>query len=105
MKTIITAMVLVVGMSASGWAAAAGDAAAGQKVFNKVCKMCHATGMMGAPKLGSSKDWDPRVKQGEDTLVQHAIHGYKKMPAKGHCRTCSDQEIANAVAYMLSKLK
>jgi len=105
MKTIVTAAVLVVGIMSSSWASAGGDAVAGEAVFNKVCKMCHGTGMMGAPKLGDKKSWGPRVEQGEMKLTQHAIQGFNKMPPKGNCRTCSDEDIANAVAYMLSKLK
>ena len=105
MKTIVTAAVLVAGMLSSSWAYAGGDAAAGEAVFNKVCKMCHGTGMMGAPKLGDMKSWGPRVEQGEMKLTQHAIDGFNKMPARGTCKSCSDEDIANAVAYMLSKLK
>jgi len=105
MKAIVTAAVLVVGILSSSGASAGGDAAAGEAVFNKVCKMCHGTGMMGAPKLGDMKSWGPRVEQGEMTLTQHAIEGYKKMPPRGTCKSCSDEDIANAVAYMLSKLK
>ena len=61
--------------------------------------------MMGAPKAGDSKSWGDRVKQGEATLTQHAINGFNKMPPKGNCKSCSDEDIADAVAYMLSQLK
>jgi cytochrome c5 len=104
MKTIVTAVVLVAGMVSWNWAAAAGDPAAGEAVFNHVCKMCHGTGMMGAPKLGDQAVWTSRVEQGESKLTEHAINGIRKMPPRGNCKTCSDDDIANAVAYMLSKL-
>ncbi len=105
MKTVVTAVVLVAGMLSWGGASAKGDVAAGEAVFNRVCKMCHATGMMGAPKLGDRAAWKDRIEQGEDKLTEHAITGIRKMPARGTCKSCSDQDIANAVAYMLSKIK
>jgi cytochrome c5 len=105
MKTIVTAAVLIAGMLSWNLAAAAGDAAAGEAVYNRVCKMCHNSGMMGAPKLGDKEAWSPRVEQGASKLTEHAITGIRKMPARGTCKTCSDEDIANAVAYMMSKVK
>lgn len=105
MKTIVTAVVLVTGMMSWGAAAAAGDAAAGKAVYNRVCKMCHATGMMGAPKLGDKAAWSARIEQGAAKLTEHAITGIRKMPPRGTCKSCSDKDIANAVAYMMSKAK
>lgn len=77
----------------------------GQHRYEETCKMCHETGLADAPKFGNKKDWEPRIAQGVDTLVQHALHGYKAMPAKGGCSTCSDDEIKKAVEYMVSKAK
>jgi len=105
MKTIVTAAVVVAGMLSWGMAAAAGDAAAGEAVYNHVCKMCHTSGMMGAPKLGDRAAWSARIEQGAAKLTEHAITGIRKMPARGTCKTCSDDDIANAVAYMMSKVK
>ena len=105
MKKIITAVVFVSGILSWGLAAAEGDAAAGEAVFNRTCKMCHGTGMMGAPKVGDHAAWSARVEQGASKLTQNAINGIRKMPARGNCKSCSDEDIANAVAYMLSKLK
>ena len=105
MKTMLTAAVLVVGMMSFGVATAGGDAAAGEKVFNHVCKMCHGSGIMGAPKLGDKEGWAERAKQGEATLTDHALVGYRKMPPRGTCKKCTDEEIANAVAYLISRAK
>jgi cytochrome c5 len=105
MKTIVTAAVVVAGMLSWGVATAAGDAAAGETVYKHVCKMCHASGMMGAPKLGDAAAWSSRIEQGAAKLTEHAINGIRKMPARGTCKTCSDEDIANAVAYMISKAK
>ncbi|MBK8535698.1 MAG: cytochrome c5 family protein [Candidatus Competibacteraceae bacterium] len=55
----------------------------GQEVYNKVCAACHAVGVLNAPKVGAKDQWDPRVAQGLDTLVTHAVTGIRAMPAKG----------------------
>lgn len=105
MKTIVTAVVLIVGILSWDLAAAEGDAAAGEAVYNHVCKMCHSSGMMGAPKLGDRAAWGARVELGASKLAHNAITGIRKMPPRGTCKSCSDEDIANAVAYMLSKVK
>lgn len=77
----------------------------GEDVFKTTCTICHSAGVAGAPKFGSKADWAPRIAQGKPVLYQHALQGFKGMPAKGTCATCSDKEIKNAVDYMVSKAK
>lgn len=81
----------------------------GKAVFDASCKMCHATGVAGAPKLGDKADWDARRKQGIDTLVQHATTGFKGakgfMPPRGGNPALSDADIRAAVQYMLDAAK
>jgi len=72
----------------------------GEEVYKAVCAMCHATGLMNAPKFGDKAQWEPRVKQGYDTLVTHANKGIRTMPAKGGNPSLSDAEVAGAVKYM-----
>ncbi|MGN6701507.1 MAG: c-type cytochrome, partial [Burkholderiaceae bacterium] len=55
----------------------------GEEVYKAVCSACHATGAAGAPKVGDNGAWAPRIAEGYDTLVSHAIHGIRAMPAKG----------------------
>lgn len=105
MRVIVSTLVLVAGMLSMNFAAAAGDAAAGEAVYNRACKMCHGSGMMGAPKVGDAKDWEARVPQGSSKLIQHTLEGFNQMPPRGACKSCSDEDLANAVAYMLSQLK
>ncbi len=78
--------------------AAAGKS--GEEVYKSVCAMCHAAGLMNAPKFGDKAQWEPRIKQGYDTLVTHATHGIRMMPAKGGNPALSDAEVAGAVKYM-----
>lgn len=81
-------------------AATAGVAKTGKEVYDSVCMMCHAAGMMESPKFGDKGQWAARIDQGYDTLVSHAINGIRMMPAKGGNPSLSDEEVANAVKYM-----
>jgi cytochrome c5 len=80
--------------------AAAATGKSGEEVYKAVCAMCHATGLMSAPKFGDKEQWGPRVAQGYDTLVSHAVNGIRAMPAKGGNPSLSDAEVAAAVKYM-----
>lgn len=75
----------------------------GEAVFTAVCAACHATGAAGAPKAGDAGAWAARIKQGYDTLVQHAVQGIRAMPAKGGNPDLDDIEVARAVVYMTNQ--
>jgi cytochrome c5 len=89
--------------------AADGDPEAGQKIHQQACAACHGIGVAGAPKTGDKDAWAARIEQGMDTLVKHAIEGYTGesgvMPPKGGFSNLSDQEVADAVAYMVKQAK
>jgi cytochrome c5 len=72
----------------------------GEEVYKTVCLMCHQAGMLNAPKFGDTQAWAPRIAQGYEVLVQHAIKGIRSMPAKGGNASLSDNEVASAVLYM-----
>ncbi|EUJ09748.1 cytochrome c5 [Methylophilaceae bacterium 11] len=72
----------------------------GEEVVKAVCSMCHAAGLMESPKLGDKGQWAPRIAQGYETLVKHAIEGIRNMPARGGNPDLSDTEVASAVAHM-----
>ena len=75
----------------------------GEEVVNSVCMMCHGAGVMGAPKIGDKASWAPRIAQGYETLVQHAIKGVRMMPPKGGNAALTDDEVAAAVAHMANQ--
>lgn len=81
--------------------AAASGPRSGADVYGKSCVACHGVGVMGAPKLGDNNDWAPRIEQGFDTLLSHAIKGFNAMPPKGTCGNCSDDEIKAAIEHMI----
>ena len=73
----------------------------GEQVYQSVCKTCHEAGVAGAPKLGDNAAWAPRLKQGAETLYDHAIKGTAKgMPPKGGNSDLADVEVQRAVAFM-----
>ncbi|MGF1738800.1 c-type cytochrome [Photobacterium satsumensis] len=76
----------------------------GDTVYGTFCAACHGTGVMGAPKIGDSTDWSPRLAKGNDVLADHAINGFNAMPAKGSCMDCSDDEIIAAIDHMIEGL-
>lgn len=84
------------------------DLAKGKKVFDDNCAACHNAGMNGAPKPGQKADWEARVGQGMDVMIKKSIEGYTgkdgaMMPAKGGNPALSDQEVGDAVAFMVSE--
>jgi len=75
----------------------------GDKIYHTYCIACHSSGAAGAPRLGSAREWQPRIAKGMDTLVKHSIEGLGAMPPKGFCSDCSDEELAHVTQYMVDK--
>jgi cytochrome c5 len=75
----------------------------GEDVYKSTCSACHATGAAGSPKFGDPSAWSPRIAQGYDTLLSHALNGLRAMPAKGGNPDLDDVEVARAVVYMANQ--
>lgn len=71
----------------------------GQQVFEAQCTACHTSGAAGAPKVGDTAAWAPRIKTGYDTLLNSVLKGKGNMGAQGG-GDFSDFEIARAVVYL-----
>ncbi|MBL4743356.1 MAG: c-type cytochrome [Cycloclasticus sp.] len=78
---------------------------AGKATYDTSCFVCHGSGIAGAPKIGDKEVWGKRLGAGMDTVVKHAINGYVGdngvMPPKGGNLTLSDEDVKNAVHYMV----
>jgi cytochrome c5 len=72
----------------------------GEAVYKAACVACHGTGAAGAPKIGDAATWGPRIAQGYDTVLKHAVEGLRGMPAKGGNADLDDVEVARAVVHM-----
>lgn len=74
----------------------------GEQVYLAQCTACHAVGAAGAPKTGDAAAWGPRLTQGYELLLEHAIKGKGAMGAQGG-GDFSDFEIGRAVVYLANK--
>lgn len=75
----------------------------GEQVVKARCGQCHEKGLHGAPKVGDADAWIPRLKNGLDVLVRSAINGHGGMQARGGMANLTDNEMRNAITYMINK--
>ncbi len=80
----------------------------GPQVYNAACVVCHGNGVGGAPIVGDVDGWAARIAQGDDMLYDHAINGFQgeaitPMLPKGGRTDLSDQEVRDAVDYMVAE--
>jgi cytochrome c5 len=83
-------------------AGAAGVLRTGEEVYTAQCSACHATGALNAPKFGDAAAWGPRIGQGYELLLTHALQGKGAMTAQGGGEY-NDTEVGRAVVYMANK--
>ena len=76
----------------------------GKMLYNTACSSCHSSGQALIPQINDAAAWPERLAQGDAVLYAHAIDGYRGMPPKGLCDSCSDEEIRLAVDYMLKQI-
>lgn len=90
-------------------AGAVAENTVGKSVYGKVCVLCHAGGVGGAPKPGDKGDWGPRIAQGNDVLYKHALEGFTgtkgAMPPRGGNAALSDDDVKAAVNYMADQAR
>jgi cytochrome c5 len=84
-------------------ASAATFAASGEDTYKAVCANCHATGLAGSPKVGSTKEWGKLIKEGQINLTADGYNGVRGMPARGGRAELTVAEFGSAVAYMANQ--
>jgi cytochrome c5 len=81
----------------------------GKTIFDQLCHACHVSGAGGSPKISDKAAWAPRVAEGLDTLVRHAIEGYTGntgfMPPKGGNPALTDEQVRATVEWMLTQVQ
>ncbi|MCE1273038.1 MAG: cytochrome c5 family protein [Chlorobiaceae bacterium] len=109
MSRFVSAALIGAAMLVSGNAFAAYNAAAGKATYDASCATCHKAGIMGAPKTGDKAAWAPRIGQGIDKMAAKSVAGFKgtkgMMPAKGGNAKLTNQQVGDAVAYMVGLSK
>ncbi len=86
-------------------AAVASGPLSGQQVYDQFCFACHMSGVGGAPTFGDVEAWAERSAKGYDVLMASTVNGIGTMPAKGTCMNCSDDELGDAVTYMIEQVQ
>lgn len=82
------------------------DPEAGRKIFKEFCASCHAIQPMidiKAPRIGDKKIWEALNHLGMSTLLKMTIQGKGAMPARGGCFECSDEQLREAILYILEQ--
>ena len=74
----------------------------GVQVYAAQCAACHAAGIAGAPKLGDTAAWAPRIATGYAALLTSALKGKGVMGAQGG-GDYSDFEIGRAVVHLANQ--
>ncbi|VVO00654.1 hypothetical protein PS718_02632 [Pseudomonas fluorescens] len=70
------------------------------QIYANSCQLCHANPAANAPLTGDRKAWEPRIQQGADTLLDHAINGYNGMPPMGQCVECTQEQFLQLIGFM-----
>ncbi|MEQ1775361.1 MAG: c-type cytochrome [Burkholderiales bacterium] len=98
---IIATIALLSGIALSATAQAQSqNLKSGEQVYKETCSVCHATGLLKAPKFADKKDWGPLIKEPQATLTADGWVGVRDMPPKGGKPDLAQEEFARAVAYM-----
>lgn len=74
---------------------------AGAQLYEAQCKVCHANGLLNAPKYGDKVAWAPALAKDKQTLYSHSAQGFNKMPAQA-VNGVSEAQVKAAVDYMLA---
>lgn len=91
------------------WIPTAPALISGKEIYQIECSGCHNEGEEGAPSLTKKEEWSKREAKGLTTLYDHAINGYDgpdgEMPARGGTPSLTDDQVKNAVNFMLQSQK
>jgi cytochrome c5 len=96
------ALAAVTGVALASGMASAAD---GKGTYDKVCTVCHASGVANAPKFGDKAAWAPRVAQGKDALFNSVNKGKGAMPPRAGNADLKDEDIKAAIDYMVAAAK
>lgn len=74
---------------------------AGKALYEKQCQVCHAQGLLEAPKFADKAAWAARIAKGKDTLYEHSVKGFNKMPPQAN-GDVTEAQVHAAVDYMVA---
>ena len=68
--------------------------------WSRSCALCHITGEAGAPVVGDTAEWQRRLQQGEEAIINNVVEGFNSMPPLGYCMACEVSDFRAMIAYM-----
>ncbi|MPW28262.1 hypothetical protein F9L16_04515 [Agarivorans sp. B2Z047] len=83
---------------------------ADEAAFKKVCSSCHSGGvkgwMSGAPNVKKKQEWtEYHQRHNEEEMRAIVINGFNDHKVKGGCKSCSDDEINEALDFIFANTK
>jgi len=72
----------------------------GERTYQQVCKACHETGVINAPKVGDAAAWAKLLAEGQAIVTAHGWVGVRGMPPRGGRADLSLEDFARATAWM-----
>lgn len=84
--------------------AVASDRQIGRDVFLQNCAACHVSGVAQAPRVGSLTEWEPRLAEGRQSLLNSVLRGKGGMPPKGGNASISDVQAIAALDYLIGRV-
>ena len=75
------------------------------ELWARSCALCHIDGNAGAPRVGDSDAWQPRLAQGRETLLRHTVEGLNSMPPLGYCMACERGDLLSLIDFMTGGLE
>ena len=79
----------------------------GEKIFNLYCITCHLYGTSGATLIHEKESWIRLLNnKKKEEIFLNVLNGYTgengPMPNNGGCYSCSNQDLFDAIEYILS---
>lgn len=75
----------------------------GRLVYAENCASCHDTGVANAPKIGDRENWSRHAEHGTHHLMHAVLEGKGTMPPRGGNPELSDNEIEEAINFILDQ--
>ncbi|MCV0425529.1 MAG: c-type cytochrome [Roseibium sp.] len=82
---------------------------AGADTFNSVCAECHTGGIKGfisgAPNINNPASWQKFLNRDTvEKMREIVLRGTKDHKPKGGCASCSDQQVIEALDYIIIRV-
>ena len=88
------------------------ELAAGRSTWMGTCRNCHLVGVAGAPAVTNQAAWQPRIDKGLPALISSAMNGINdpetgkpRMPPRGGNDRLGDDQVRQAVKYMVASVE